>query len=323
MNLQESSYTEVGSSTELQGDLRHYLSQISATPLLTPEKERELGTQIVRARCPESRDHLIRANLRLVVAVAKQHTNRGLSMQDLIAEGNIGLIRAVERFDPARGARFSTYALWAIKQAIRCALFGAACPVHVPDYMVERILRWRRARNLLTKRLEREPTPQELADELELPLKCIRLIEASAKMYRNSTLAARYGTEDPADLGTLLRDERIGLPHDPLLKEDEINALRKLLDMIDHRDATVLRLRFGLNNQEPLTLRQIADVVGLSRERVRQITEESLEYLSVCMNGETKRRLGNSSARQHDADTGSRTHPSVRNACDLAASATG
>ncbi len=272
------------SRSELQTDLQIYLRQINETPLLTAEQEKELGWRIINDDCPLARDHMIRANLRLVVSIAKNYVNRGLSLQDLIEEGNVGLMRAVEGFDPAQGARFSTYASWWIKQAIKRALINAVQPIHVPAYMVELIARWKQAFRKLEGELGRQPTLQELAEEMDLPLRKIRIIRRAVKAFRVPAQTPVDENGDAMNLGDLLADERTMPPEECVLRDDELRTIRRLLDAIDEREARILRLRFGLDGQEPLTLKQIAAEIGISRERVRQIADEALRKLNAQIN---------------------------------------
>lgn len=265
---------------ELQSGLHLYLKQINESPLLTADEEKQLGWAIINDNCPRARERMVRSNLRLVVSIAKNYSGRGLSLQDLIEEGNVGLLRAVEGFDPAQGARFSTYASWWIKQAIKRALINAVQPIHVPAYMVELIAKWKQASQKLEHDLGRPPSLQELAEEMNLPLKKIRIIKRAVKAFRAPAQAPLDENGEVMNIGDLIADERNAAPEDYIFKDDELKTIRKLLDAIDEREARILRLRFGLDGQEPLTLKQIATEIGISRERVRQIADEALRKLN-------------------------------------------
>ncbi|HEX7010147.1 MAG TPA: RNA polymerase sigma factor RpoD/SigA [Phycisphaeraceae bacterium] len=281
----------------LKSELDIYLSQIDEAPLLTAQEERELCRRIIQHNCPQSRDRMIRSNLRLVVSIAKRYLNRGLPLQDLIEEGNLGLLKAVEGFDPDQGARFSTYACWWIKQAIKRALINAVQPVHIPAYMVELIAQWKRASRELQDKLGRTPSVQELAEAMQLPLKKVRIIKKAVRAYQRPAHSGGNGRDDSPVLAEMLRDDRTPPPDEQVLKEDDLRTISLLLEAIDDREATILRLRYGLDGQEPLTLKQIGQVVGLTRERVRQIEIEALRKLSIRL--ESDRPLAFIRARQH------------------------
>ncbi len=269
-----------GGRREVQSDLQLYLREINATALLSAEEERDLGWAIINDNCPESRDRMIRANLRLVVAIAKNFTNRGLPLTDLIEEGNIGLMRAVEGFDPAQGARFSTYASWWIKQAIKRALINATQPIHVPAYMVELIAKWKEHSRRLESELGHPPSMQQLADAMNLPVRKVRIIRRAVKAFQAPARGVTDVDGELLSLGDMLADTRHPTPDDHVLRGDELATLERLLEAIDEREAEILRLRFGLDGQEPLTLKEIADTVNISRERVRQIVDEALTKLN-------------------------------------------
>ncbi|HVL38401.1 MAG TPA: sigma-70 family RNA polymerase sigma factor, partial [Fimbriimonadaceae bacterium] len=252
------------SSREVQSDLQLYLREINSVALLTAEEERELGWAIINDNCPKARERMIRANLRLVVAIAKNYANRGLPLTDLIEEGNIGLMRAVEGFDPAQGARFSTYASWWIKQAIKRALINATQPIHVPAYMVELIAKWKEASRKLEAQLGAPPTIQQLAEAMQLPVRKIRIIKRAVKAFQNPSAATSDLDGETVGLTEMLPDTRHSPPQEELLRGDELSVLNRLLESIDEREAQILKLRFGLDGQEPLTLKEIAEEVGIS-----------------------------------------------------------
>lgn len=285
-------------STAFKQGLELYLKQIDEVPLLTGEEERALCRKIIAEGCMESREHMIRANLRLVVSIAKKYNNRGLPLQDLIEEGNLGLLKAVENFDPEYGARFSTYGCWWIKQAIKRALINAVQPVHIPAYMVELIGKWKKASRDLEEKLGRVPTLQELGDEMQLPPRKIRIIKKAVRAYQRPAQTGGTGEDgDAPTLSEMLADEKTPTPEDQVLREDDLQTIGQLLDAIDDREAKILRLRYGLDGEEPMTLKEIGKVIGLTRERVRQIEIEALRKLNQRLSSD--RPLAAIRARQH------------------------
>lgn len=267
----------------VQTELQLYLREINEIPLLTPEEERFCGWRIVNDSCPEAKDRMIRSNLRLVIAIAKNYANRGLPLLDLIEEGNIGLIRAVEGFDPAQGARFSTYASWWIKQSIKRMLVNAAQPIHIPAYMVDLIGKWRQASARLEEELGRTPTNPEMAEAIGVPERKIHAIRRAMKAVASSNQAPVGADGESADFAELCADSRNGQPEVSVERREDFQMILRLLDSIDERDARVIRLRFGLEGQPPLTLKEIGREVGLTRERVRQIEMEALRRLQEQM----------------------------------------
>jgi RNA polymerase primary sigma factor len=269
-------------SAAVQSPLETYLREINETPLLSADGEHELAIAIGEGDT-EARDQMVRANLRLVVNIARGYTGKGLGLQDLIEEGNLGLLRAVEGFDPAIGTRFSTYASYWIKQSIKRALINTAKTIRIPAYMVELLSKWRRASARLTEELGRTPTPEEVARVLGLPRKKLPIIKKAIRIY-NSTPQTDQA-EAGWSLGEMIMDERIKSPETELVDTDDMTHVLRLLETMDQREATVLRMRFGLDDNEPRTLKEIGESLGLTRERVRQIETEALGKLAVSLDG--------------------------------------
>ena len=268
----------------MESTLQIYLQEINETPLLNADQEKELARQIISENDPEARDIMIRSNLRLVVNIAKKFGNRGMPLADLIEEGNLGLLRAVEGFDPDHGTRFSTYASWWIKQAIKRSLINAVQPIHIPAYMVEMIALWKQTAIKLEEKLDRIPTTEEMSEALHLPPKKTKYIRRAAKAFASPTQMP--SSEDSLSINEMLEDDKTLRPDEAVFNADELQTIQKLLNKIDKREAEVLRLRFGLNEDEPLTLKEIGKRVGLTRERVRQIEKESLAKLHDCLENE-------------------------------------
>jgi RNA polymerase primary sigma factor len=267
-------------SDPVQSPLETYLGEINETPLLSADKEKELALRIEEGDS-EARDHMVRANLRLVVNIARSYTGKGLGLQDLIAEGNLGLMRAVEGFDPSMNTRFSTYASYWIKQSIKRAVINTGKTIRIPAYMNELLVKWRRATAKLQDELGRTPTNEEIAASLQLPKKKLAIIKKAIRIY-NATPQTEQ-TESGRSIDETLMDENSYTPETNILKADDLQQVMALLDQMDKREAAVLRLRFGLDKEDPKTLKEIGDRLGLTRERVRQIESEALSKLSESM----------------------------------------
>ncbi|MEN0110040.1 MAG: RNA polymerase sigma factor RpoD/SigA [Planctomycetota bacterium] len=268
------------SGSAVQTPLETYLREINETALLTAQEEKELAVRIGNGD-GAARDRMVRANLRLVVNIARGYAGKGLGLQDLIEEGNLGLLRAVEGFDPAVGTRFSTYASYWIKQSIKRALINTGKTIRIPAYMVELLSKWRRASARLTEELDRTPTPEEIARVLGLPKKKLPIIKKAIKIY-NATPQTDQ-TEAGWTLGDMVMDEGQLPPDERMVESDSLRHVLKMLDRMDERESTILRLRFGLGGAEPKTLKEIGERLGLTRERVRQIETEALAKMAASL----------------------------------------
>ena len=262
--------------SSLQTPLETYLREINETALLSAQEEKDLARQIAKGDV-RARDHMVRANLRLVVNIARGYTGKGLGLQDLIEEGNLGLLRAVEGFDPDVGTRFSTYASYWIKQSIKRALINSAKTIRIPAYMVELLSKWRRATVRLTEELRRNPTPEEVARLLGLPKRKLPIIKKAIQIY-NSTPQSDQ-SDSGWSLGEMVMDDRMRSPADTMLENDVLRHVKSMMHDMDEREASVLKMRFGLENTDPHTLKEIGEKLGLTRERVRQIETEALKRL--------------------------------------------
>jgi RNA polymerase primary sigma factor len=268
----------------VQSPLETYLREINETALLTADQEKELA-RAIEGGSTEARDRMVRANLRLVVNIARGYTGKGLALQDLIEEGNLGLLRAVEGFDPTMNTRFSTYASYWIKQSIKRALVNTAKTIRIPAYMVELLAKWRRATNKLSDEYGRPPTHEEVAKFLGLPKKKLSIIKKAIRVY-NAAPQADQGGDQGWSIEEMLMDNRAKTPDTEMVESDDLKHVLILLEKMDQREATVLRMRFGLNAEEPKTLKEIGECLGLTRERVRQIESEALAKLSEDLCGD-------------------------------------
>ncbi len=269
-------------TSAVQSPLETYLREINETALLSADEEHDLAVSIGEGDT-QARDRMVRANLRLVVNIARGYTGKGLGLQDLIEEGNLGLLRAVEGFDPAIGTRFSTYASYWIKQSIKRALINTAKTIRIPAYMVELLSKWRRASSRLTEELGRTPTPEEIGRVLGLPRKKLPIIKKAIRIYNLTPQTDQ--AEAGWSLGEMVMDERARTPEEELVEHDNLAHVMQQLRTMDPREATVLRMRFGLEDSEPRTLKEIGETLGLTRERVRQIETEALGKLAESLEG--------------------------------------
>jgi RNA polymerase primary sigma factor len=256
--------------------LRLYLRQIGRVPLLTAAQEVSLAKRIERGDL-EAKAHMVEANLRLVVSIAKGYLGRGLSFLDLIQEGSLGLIRAVEKFDYRRGYKFSTYATWWIRQAVTRAIADKARTIRIPVHMVEKLNRVIHLERQLVQRLGRDPTPAEIAREIDLTpaevSEILRIAQAPISLERP------VGEAEDSELGDLLEDEHAPSPFEEASTNLRIQDVRRALDALSERERRVLELRFGLLGQQPLTLEEVGRAFGVTRERIRQIETNTLKKL--------------------------------------------
>jgi RNA polymerase primary sigma factor len=256
--------------------VRLYLREIAETPLLTHDQEIDLAKR-VEDNDLQAVQQFVRANLRLVVSIAKRYVNRGLTLLDLIQEGNIGLMRAVQKYDWRKGFRFSTYATWWIRQAITRAIADQSRTIRLPVHMGDSISRYRKTLNQLAQSLGRQPTPEEVAETMEVaPEKIHQIVQAA---QRTISLETPIGNEDDTSLGDLIADEVSETPYEAasesMLKRDVSAAL----DTLSARERLVLQLRFGLGQGHQHTLAEVGEQLQISRERVRQIENEALQKL--------------------------------------------
>ena len=270
-----------------QESLDIYLRQISTVPLITVKEEIELADRIKKGD-EKAREHMITANLRLVVKIAKEYSNIGLSLLDLINEGNIGLMKAVERFDPTKGGKLSTYAAWWIKQSIKRALANQSKTIRLPVHMVDRVTQIRRTSSQLAEKLGRDPTDEELASEMNLPVARITLLKSVSR--KPASLDSPLGENEGSTLGEMVADEKSGNPYEHLQSKSLIGDVNRVLAQLEPREADIIRLRFGLEGLEPLTLEEVGDKIGVTRERVRQLQEHALRQLRKNMASMEKQR---------------------------------
>ncbi len=263
-------YAEGGSALTL------YMRDAVEVPLLTVEEEIELAARIKRGDLG-AREHMIRANLRLVVKIARDYDGFGLPLLDLINEGNIGLMKGVERFDPAKGGKLSTYASWWIKQSIKRALANQSKMIRLPVHLVDKISRMRKVALKLQEELGREPEVEELAEELGVTPKKVRLWQSAA--MKTASLDEPLADEDSSRLGDVVPDTQSLNPYDNLNHQTTHSMVRDFLNILDERELTILRRRFGLDGQKEKTLDEIGKQFGVTRERIRQLQNIALAKL--------------------------------------------
>jgi RNA polymerase primary sigma factor len=260
-----------------RGDtLQLYLREIGQVKLLTPEEELKLARRVKR-HDKHARELMITSNLRLVVKIARDYENLGLPLLDLINEGNIGLMKGVERFDPDKGAKLSTYAAWWIKQSIMSALANQSKTIRLPAHVVERLGKMRRVEMKLQDTLHREPTDQEIAQEVGLDARRIRRYREASRAP--VSLDAPLGDEEPGRISEVVADPNAAAPFERMLKENDAGLVREALATLNQREMSVLMMRFGLDDETPKTLEEVGAHFRVSRERIRQIQDEALRKM--------------------------------------------
>lgn len=264
-----------------RSNLQLYLQEIGKTPLLSLDEEVTLARRIRRGD-KAARDHMISANLRLVVKIAMDYKDFGLPLLDLISEGNIGLVKAVERFDPRKGGKLSTYAAWWIKQSIKRALANQSKTIRLPVHLVDKIARMRRTAMALTEQLGREPTDEEIAMELQIPTSKVAHLKSVS--VRPASLDAPIGEDgDSSTFGELVGDENAVSPFDSLKERSRNADLKEMVDSLEPREAEIIRYRFGLDGRDELTLEEVGQKFKVTRERVRQLQNLALSKMRKAM----------------------------------------
>lgn len=256
--------------------IKLYLREIGQVPLLTLQEEIDLAARIKKGD-KKAREHMIKANLRLVVKIAHDYEGFGLPLLDLISEGNIGLMKAVERFDPAKGGKLSTYGSWWIKQSIKRALANQSKTIRLPVHLVDKISKMRRVSMKLQEELGREPTDEELGEELGISPSRVGQMRTAA--IRPASLDAPIGDDDSNNFSEVVQDENADTPYEQLEDKTVTSMLQEMVKTLDQREATILRYRFGLDGGSEKTLEEVGQKFGVTRERVRQIQNIALNKL--------------------------------------------
>jgi len=275
--------------------IKIYLRQIGRIPLLTAEEELDLATRI-QAGDREARSKMILANLRLVVKIAHDYGNLGLPLLDLISEGNIGLMKAVERFDPSKGGKLSTYAAWWIKQSIKRALANQSKTIRLPVHLVDKISKIRRVSGQMSEDLGREPTDEELAEEIGIDTAKVSLLKSVS--VRPASLDAPISDDETTEFGEIVGDEEAQDPFEMLSDKNMRLELGDLLEVLDERERAIINARFGLGGDRPETLEQVGQRFGVTRERIRQLQNIALAKLRRTL--QKKEKLNQFLNRDHE-----------------------
>ncbi len=267
--------------------MRTYMQEIRKTPLLTKEEEIQLAARIKKGD-KAARNHMISANLRLVVKIAYDYNNFGLPLLDLISEGNIGLVKAVERFDPSKGGKLSTYAAWWIKQSIKRALANQSKTIRLPVHLVDRIAKMRKVTAQLADELDREPSDEEIGYAMDMPVNKVAHLKSVS--IRPASLDAPVGEDGDTTFGELVGDENEATPLENLQEKSLSNDIKSIINRLEDREAEIIQLRFGLDSNRPLTLEEVGERFDITRERVRQIQNIAIHKMRHLMTENERQR---------------------------------
>jgi RNA polymerase primary sigma factor len=265
-----------------------YLREIARFPLLTPDQEVKLARRIKKGDA-EARAEMVRCNLRLVVKIARDYQGLGLPLLDLISEGNIGLMKAVERFDPLKGGKLSTYAAWWIKQSIKRALANQSKTIRLPVHLVDKISKIRRVAVQMSEELGREPTDDELAEEIGMLASKVAQLKTAA--IRPASLDAPIGDDDSTEFGEIVGDAEAMDPFEMLRDKDLRDEVGDLLDVLDDRERRIINSRFGLDGAKPKTLEEVGEKFGVTRERIRQLQNIALQKMRKALSKKEKSKV--------------------------------
>ncbi|MDB2673817.1 RNA polymerase sigma factor RpoD/SigA [Akkermansiaceae bacterium] len=277
------------SQAETDSSERLYMREIMKTDLLTPEQEVELAARIKKGD-EKAREIMIKANLRLVVKLARDYSNYGVPLADLISEGNIGLMKAVEKFDPAKGGKLSTYAGWWIKQAIKRALANQGKTIRLPVHLVDKLARVRRITAMLTEELGEEPTDEMLSDVLGIPERKLAMLKQASQ--RPASLDAPVSDDSVSTYAEVIGDENAVSPLDELANKNYLSELEGMLGVLDARETEIIDSRFGLNGKKVMTLEEISHNFGVSRERIRQVQNAAINKMRKALSKKEKSPKG-------------------------------
>ncbi len=276
--------------------MRTYMQEIGKTALLTVKEEVSLAARIQKGD-KAARDRMISANLRLVVKIAHDYNNFGLPLLDLISEGNIGLIKAVERFDPSKGGKLSTYAAWWIKQSIKRALANQSKTIRLPVHLVDKIAKMRRITASLTDELDREPSDEEIGYDMGMPVNKVAHLKSVS--VRPSSLDAPVGLDGSTSFGDLVGDDNQTTPLENLQQKSIYNDIQSVIALLDKREGEIIRLRFGLDGDHPLTLEEVGETFKITRERVRQIQTIAIHKMRRIMTENERQRSKTEVKQEH------------------------